>query len=135
MVSRREEFSGEIMSILTKEEIRVLGCVKRWLDIKNRNRGDMITSADVDHSALLNRLLDGKEPLPEPPPLMNSYPDYNAVEGTAPLHPWFPSQYDPSRCQLCHEGHRWERDKEIHPRCVVCGEHGHLSCLGGRKDA
>lgn len=33
-------------------------------------------SADADHSALLWRLLSGKEPLPEPPPLEHSYPVY-----------------------------------------------------------
>lgn len=31
---------------------------------------------DADHSALLFRMSQGKEPLPEPPPLRNSYPDY-----------------------------------------------------------
>jgi hypothetical protein len=31
---------------------------------------------DAEHSALLMRLLEGKEPLPEPPPLKNAYPDY-----------------------------------------------------------
>lgn len=38
-------------------------------------------AADVDHSALLIRLLEGKDPLPEPPPLRHAYPDYEAVEG------------------------------------------------------
>ena len=33
-------------------------------------------AADAEHSALLWRLLEGKEPLPEPPQLVNSYPDY-----------------------------------------------------------
>lgn len=37
-------------------------------------------AADADHSALLYRLLSGKEPLPEPPPLRHGYPDYKAVE-------------------------------------------------------
>lgn len=32
--------------------------------------------ADASHSALLRRLLSGKEPLPEPPPLKHAYPDY-----------------------------------------------------------
>lgn len=32
--------------------------------------------ADADHSALLRRLLEGKEPLPEPPPIRNAYPIY-----------------------------------------------------------
>lgn len=35
-----------------------------------------ITGAEVDHSALLYRLLRGLDPLPKPPPLRHSYPDY-----------------------------------------------------------
>ncbi len=38
------------------------------------------TDIDAQHSALLPRLLSGKKPLPEPPPLRHSYPDYAAVE-------------------------------------------------------
>lgn len=37
--------------------------------------------AEVDHSALLQRLLQGKLPLPVPPPKRHAYPDYEAVEG------------------------------------------------------
>jgi hypothetical protein len=37
-------------------------------------------AADAEHSALLIRLFEGKEPLPSPPPLQHSYPDYDAVE-------------------------------------------------------
>jgi hypothetical protein len=33
-------------------------------------------AADVDHSALLWRLLEGKEPLVDPPPLDHGYPVY-----------------------------------------------------------
>lgn len=38
-------------------------------------------AADAEHSALLLRLFEGKDPLPEPPPLRHSYPDYEASEG------------------------------------------------------
>jgi hypothetical protein len=31
---------------------------------------------DADHSALLVRLLEGKEPLPDPPPVEYAYPKY-----------------------------------------------------------
>jgi hypothetical protein len=58
------------------EMLRTLRCVKQWLEIKNRRTLRETTAADVDHSALLRRLLAGKEPLPEPPPLKNGYPDY-----------------------------------------------------------
>lgn len=36
----------------------------------------MQLAADVDHSALLVRLLEGKAPLPEPPPTQHAYPVY-----------------------------------------------------------
>lgn len=32
--------------------------------------------ANADHSALLDRMFSGKDPLPEPPPLLHSYPNY-----------------------------------------------------------
>ncbi|MEE8607851.1 MAG: hypothetical protein V3S55_09610 [Nitrospiraceae bacterium] len=32
---------------------------------------------EVDHSALLTRILDGKDPLREKPVLKNGYPDYS----------------------------------------------------------
>lgn len=70
----------------------VLRQASRWLEIKEqeeyvgrkRKYSDGEFSqlrADVSHSALLRRLLSGKEPLEEPPPLEHSYPDYEAVEG------------------------------------------------------
>src|SRR5260370_25743736 len=38
--------------------------------------------ADVWHSALLQRMLvEGKDPLPQPPPRRNAYPDYAVIEG------------------------------------------------------
>lgn len=70
---------------------------RRWLQIKEQfeqtSRWNSVTnqfvrgyrwgtnqlsflSADIDHSALLVRLLEGKEPLPEPPPLEHAYPVY-----------------------------------------------------------
>lgn len=38
---------------------------------------------EVDHSALLGRILDGKLPLPKRPPLVNGYPDYSDAEQPA----------------------------------------------------
>lgn len=61
---------------------------KRWLEIRLKWQGEKYEYfdtrlpftaqliADIDHSSLLQRLLEGKEPLPEPPPLKYSYPDY-----------------------------------------------------------
>lgn len=61
----------------------------RWLEIYATENPDWAPldldqlvqlRADIDHSALLQRLLSGKEPLPHPPPLSYSYPDYELVE-------------------------------------------------------
>lgn len=51
--------------------------VGRWLDIGGNTR----TGPDADHSALLFRLLSGKEPLPKAPPKRMSYPWYELGEG------------------------------------------------------
>lgn len=61
----------------------------RWLRLKEEHERDFGRGEkrwypgelrrhipDVDHSALLFRLLRGREPLPEPPPLENGYPVY-----------------------------------------------------------
>ena len=133
----------------------VLECVKEWVRVRAMETKDAPTMeewsqfrADMDHSSLLRRLLSGKKALPEPPPLRHSYPDYNSVEGERPDHPWRPyltkhSEEDKDRlgfmqltsdpvleelCAECQPGHRWQKDKEIHPRCGRCGQHGHLWC-------
>ena len=56
-------------------------CLLRWLEIRQQEGKPFPISlfnlkADIDHSALLQRLLAGKEPLPHPPLLKHSYPDY-----------------------------------------------------------
>ncbi len=60
--------------------------MSRWLRIRAQypDRHGPLTDprvltqlgADVDHSALLFRLLRGREPLPEPPPKEHAYPVY-----------------------------------------------------------
>lgn len=65
------------MRDLSKEQQFTLRCVDRWLDIRNEYiPSTPATGADVDHSSLLRRLLNGDEPLPKPPPRRFSYPDY-----------------------------------------------------------
>lgn len=59
-------------------------CLLRWLELREAGANYRPLSntlrIDVAHSALLRRLLDGKEPLPEPPPKAMSYPWYDLVE-------------------------------------------------------
>ena len=57
--------------------------VSKWLRILQDNEKGCPTSADADHSALLNRLLSGKKEFPKPPPLFFSYPAYSLEEGEA----------------------------------------------------
>ena len=78
---------------LTREQQNIaIGCFKVWISLKCAHESffrDFITgdgfkpeflaskiAVDADHSALLRRLMDGKDPLPDPPPLQNSYPVY-----------------------------------------------------------
>jgi hypothetical protein len=59
---------GRWMRLKGEHEQRGTDELRMWL----RGQG----AADADHSALLWRLLEGKEPLPEPPPLEHAYPVY-----------------------------------------------------------
>jgi hypothetical protein len=68
----------------------------RWLDCVGRENGPAFLKGlcqdrqqmkiDIEHSALLRRLLQGKALLPDPPPLACGYPWYELIEsgeGTA----------------------------------------------------
>lgn len=55
-----------------------------WVQIAQAEGYEPITGwtnflAEVDHSALLSRLLSGDRPFAEKPPTRHSYPDYDAV--------------------------------------------------------
>ena len=52
-------------------------CMSEWISLS----GNCPTSADVDHSSLLRRLLSGKEALDNAPPKRFAYPDYELGEG------------------------------------------------------
>ena len=68
---------------LTSEQIRfVKGRVSKWIRFYH-DLGRNPTDGDAWHSALLARLLSGKEPLDTPPPERFSYPDYALAEGEA----------------------------------------------------
>ena len=73
----------------TREQENTLTAVKEWvrLRIEHEARASEETKlvwqqllADIDHSALLPRLLDGKEALEKAPPRAYSYPWYSLVE-------------------------------------------------------
>lgn len=64
-----------------EESRRVVECVSQWMRIYHKNKGKYPNDMDADHSALLRRLLSGEKPLPNPPPLRYSYPDYKLAEG------------------------------------------------------
>lgn len=66
------------MTPLTPEQINfAVQKVVEWLKVGGSNRSDV----DASHSALLNRLLSGKEALPKAPPRRMSYPWYELSEG------------------------------------------------------
>lgn len=55
-------------------------CMAEFIRIRMDNDRDTFP-VDVDHSALLNYLLDGNRPFKNPPPKSYSYPDYKMAEG------------------------------------------------------
>ena len=70
---------------LNQEAWRGVMCVLRWLAIRESNsipppgRFHHLED-DISHSALLRRLIDGKDPLPDPPPESFGQPWYELVE-------------------------------------------------------
>lgn len=70
-----------------KQDHRLLRIFQRWLKIRAYflEGQDALVKAeqlgpDMDHSTLLRRLMEGKQPLPLPPPKSYSYPWYTLVE-------------------------------------------------------
>ena len=69
---------------------RGVASLLRWLNCLGREKGSAILQelcqdpvqmrADIEHSLLLLRLLQGKEPLLYPPPLRGGYPWYELIE-------------------------------------------------------
>lgn len=77
----------------------------RWCRILAENGRGWPTEDDAEHSALLRRLLAGKDALPEPPPLANRYPWYalvdNGTDTTTDVR-------DPGDGALVISGTRWK---------------------------
>lgn len=68
---------------LTKEQVvDMQACLYEWLGIRQANgQGTTVSSADITKSCLLGRMLiEGKPPLPTPPPRAYSAPWYAVVE-------------------------------------------------------
>ena len=55
--------------------------VAEWIRLLRDNNRYPPTEADCIHSALLCRLLSGKDAQPKPPPLAFSYPAYGLADG------------------------------------------------------
>lgn len=84
----------------------------KWMNVcEDNNRG--ISSADVDHSALLRRLLGGGKLHENPPPLRMSYPAWELVEqDEIEIVELFEDEEDLVVDQ--HRGYRWiDKEKKI----------------------
>lgn len=67
---------------MNNDEIEfVLKCFKKYVSVMEDLGSKGITTADIDHSALLHRLLEGKPMLEKAPPKCFSYPCYDLGEG------------------------------------------------------
>ena len=76
----------------TKRVNWIIDMIGEWYAIREQSGLDRDpTRADVDHSALLWRLLSGEKALRYPPPRSFSYPNYEAAEGNEfkPMNVWF----------------------------------------------
>ena len=97
--------------MLTPEQRRIVWATVRWCAIREAVGLGRPDPADVWHSALLERLIAGHEPLQDPPPLAYGYPWYALIEqGLARLRP------DEVTLQL----------GETPPRVIVCGHGWHI---------
>lgn len=70
--------------LTTKRVEWLIQQISQWYEIRQVNHvseGRDPTRADVDHSSLLRRLLQGEKIYKYSPPLNHSYPDYEAASG------------------------------------------------------
>jgi len=79
----------------TKTRPWTVQCIIDWLKVRENEGKNFPCSVielehEIDHSALLRRLIEGKTALPEPPPLSHGYPWYALMdEGEAePYDVW-----------------------------------------------
>ena len=70
------------MAELTNKQVEFAAqCMAQYLRVLEDEGRGLARAVDVDHSALLRRILSGKKPLPQPPPKRYSYPCYSLGEG------------------------------------------------------
>jgi hypothetical protein len=98
-----------------------------WLKIREENGFDfpkdrISLDCDARHSALLDRLFQGKEPLPEPPPKAFSYPWYKLIEdGYAyPYEVWEPHPTLHPFPALVIDQHPWKIIEKVSDREWIC---------------
>ena len=103
---------------------RALHVFYTWLSLREKNGLDWPYSSNkmavnMSHSALLRRMLDGKDPLPEAPPKRWSYPWYELIESgrAEPKEVWecdenyavIPlGEPSPAGARLIIDQHAWE---------------------------
>ena len=87
MLTRSNNWKPEAVKIILVEEKRWIlrAIMALWLKIRIANGYKNSAEVDVEHSALLGRLLSGLPPYKMPPPKINSYPDYKLAEQQQPI--------------------------------------------------
>lgn len=120
---------------LTKSQARkAFNTYLRILEKENNGKHFPPNRADIEHSALLSRLLDGNDALPEPPPRMFSYPNYELVE-TGIYYPHEAGEsksqadkvfIDQSLWNIVERNHRFRLDESGQPLPLELGDIGYL---------
>jgi hypothetical protein len=81
---RRIDFERRLARLSPETRYAVKHAMKEWIAVAQSEGYEPITEwrnalNEIDHSALLDRLLSGKPAFAAKPPLRHSYPDYDAV--------------------------------------------------------
>ena len=100
---------------------KTTNAIYEWLRIREEHGTPMPADSraffvDADHSSLLQRLLNGQRPLPEPPPKNMSYPWYHLIEmghGLA-FEVWEPTGQD-HEGMICIDQCFWHVIKKLGP--------------------
>jgi hypothetical protein len=77
----KNKYANENIKLSNSQIAYAINKFSSWIDFRSRNGDGNPTSADISHSALLERMLSGKEPLEHAPPKRMSYPWYALSDG------------------------------------------------------